>query len=432
MVNLVEYPYAIKGEFNKNYLALPEDIITITMETHQRYFPVKDKNGKLTNKFVVIRNAPEYSETVKLGNEKVIEPRLADAKFFFDEDLKNDFASNVEKLKEVTFQKDMGTIYEKVERSKKIAKYLVKDLGLEAKENNILRTIELAKADLVSNVINEKEFTKLQGFMGSVYAEKQGEDKKVALGIFEHYLPRYQGDSLPTTVEGAIAGIADKIDTVVGCFAVGLKPTSSKDPYALRRAIQGIVQVSLNSKLDINYKELVQKAYEIFSSDKKVLVNEDIVTNIIDLFKQRMSNVLGENYNKELISYEINLENNIVKLDKKLNVLLQLSKTENFEILINLLKRIKNIVKDNKETLIVDKNLFEKDEEKGIYTLITELEKMRDVEFEAHIEKLLNSANIINDYFDKVIINAENIKIKNNRIATLQKLNSLCEEMLSI
>ena len=145
-----------------------------------------------------------------------------------------------------------------------------------------------------------------------------------------------------------------------------------------------------------------------------------------------MSNVLGENYNKELISYEINLENNIVKLDKKLNVLLQLSKTENFEILVNLLKRIKNIVKDNKETLIIDENLFEKDEEKVIYSLITELEKMRDVEFEAHIEKLLNSANVINDYFNKVIINAENIKIKNNRIATLQKLNSLCKEMLSI
>ena len=326
----------------------------------------------------------------------------------------------------------MGTIYEKVERSKQIAKYLVKDLGLEVKENNILRTIELAKADLVSNVINEKEFTKLQGFMGLVYAEKQGENKDVALGIFEHYLPRYQGDSLPTTLEGAIAGIADKIDTVVGCFSVGLKPTSSKDPYALRRAIQGIVQVALNSKLDINYKDLVQKAYEIFSSDKKVLVNEDVVINIIDLFKQRIGNVLGENYSKELISYEINLENNIVKLDKKLNVLLQLSKTENFEILVNLLKRIKNIVKDNKETLIIDENLFEKDEEKVIYTLIIELEKTRDIEFEAHTEKLLNSANVINNYFDKVIINAENIKIKNNRIATLQKLNSLCKEILSI
>lgn len=432
VVNLVEYPYAIKGEFNKDYLALPEDIITITMETHQRYFPVKDKNGKLTNKFVVIRNAPEYSETVKLGNEKVIEPRLADAKFFFDEDLKNNFASNVEKLKEVTFQKDMGTIYEKVERSKQIAKYLVETLGLEAKENNILRTIELAKADLVSNVINEKEFTKLQGFMGSVYAEKQGENKDVALGIFEHYLPRYQGDSLPTTVEGAIAGIADKIDTVVGCFAVGLKPTSSKDPYALRRAIQGIIQVALNSKLDINYKELIQKAYEIFSEDKKVLVDEDVVTNIIELFKQRMSNVLGENYNKELISYEINLENNIVKLDKKLNVLLQLSKTENFETLINLLKRIKNIVKDSNETLIIDESLFEKDEEKSVHTLIIELEKMKNVKFEAHIEKLLNGANIINNYFDNVIINTEDIKIKNNRMAVLKKLNSLCEEMLSI
>ncbi|MGB4914617.1 MAG: glycine--tRNA ligase subunit beta, partial [Leptotrichiaceae bacterium] len=193
VVNLVEYPYAIKGEFSADYLSLPEDIITITMETHQRYFPVLDENGKLTNKFVLVRNANEYSEIVKKGNEKVIEPRLADAKFFFDEDLKTKFEENTLKLKEVVFQKDMGTIYEKVERSLEIAKYIINELKLQTKEKNILRTIELAKADLVTNVIGEKEFTKLQGFMGQVYAEKQGEDTNVAKGIFEHYLPRYQG-----------------------------------------------------------------------------------------------------------------------------------------------------------------------------------------------------------------------------------------------
>ena len=431
VVNVVEYPYAIKGEFNKDYLQLPEDIITITLETHQRYFPVKDKNGKLSNKFIVIRNAPEYSETVKKGNEKVVEPRLADAKFFFDEDLKGKFADNVEKLKEVTFQKDMGTIYEKMQRSKKIAEYLADELGYGAKKKNILRTVELSKADLVSNVIAEKEFTKLQGFMGSVYAEKQGEDREVALGIFEHYLPRYQNDILPTTIEGALAGIADKIDTVVGCYSVGLKPTSSKDPYALRRAVQGIIQVALDSKLELNYEKLVEKAYEIFAADKKVL-DKNVVENVVELFKQRLSNVLGEKYSKDLISYEINLENNIVKLNDRLSVLLELSKTENFETLINLLKRVKNIVKDTKGETEISENLFEKDEEKAIFELGNELEFLENEEFANYIQVLLNNANVINNYFDNVIINASDKKIKNNRIATLKKLEKSIDKMINI
>ena len=431
VVNVVEYPYAIKGEFNKDYLQLPEDIITITLETHQRYFPVKDKNGKLSNKFIVIRNAPEYSETVKKGNEKVVEPRLADAKFFFDEDLKGKFADNVEKLKEVTFQKDMGTIYEKMQRSKKIAEYLADELGYGAKKKNILRTVELSKADLVSNVIAEKEFTKLQGFMGSVYAEKQGEDREVALGIFEHYLPRYQNDILPTTIEGALAGIADKIDTVVGCYSVGLKPTSSKDPYALRRAVQGIIQVALDSKLELNYEKLVEKAYEIFAADKKVL-DKNVVENVVELFKQRLSNVLGEKYSKDLISYEINLENNIVKLNERLSVLLELSKTENFETLINLLKRVKNIVKDTKGETEISENLFEKDEEKAIFELGNELEFLENEEFANYIQVLLNNANVINNYFDNVIINASDKKIKNNRISTLKKLEKSIDKMINI
>ena len=432
VVNVVEYPYAIKGEFSKDYLQLPEDIITITLETHQRYFPVKDKDGKLSNKFIVIRNAPEYSETVKKGNEKVVEPRLADAKFFFDEDLKNKFADNVEKLKEVTFQKDMGTIFEKVKRSEKIAEYLISELNLNHKKENIIRTVDLAKADLVSNVIGEKEFTKLQGFMGSVYAEKQEEDKDVALGIFEHYLPRYQGDELPTTVEGAIAGIADKMDTIIGCFSVGLKPTSSKDPYALRRATQGIIQVVLNSKLSFDYKKLIEKAYEIFSNDKKVL-EKDVVKDVTEFFKQRIINVLSEKYKKDLINYEINLESNVVELDKKLSELLKLSQTENFEILINLLKRVKNIVKDEKnENLNIDSTLFELEEEKTLYNLANQLESIENTEFSNYIETLLNNASTINQFFDNVIINVDNEKLKENRIALLKKLEISIDKMINI
>ncbi len=432
VVNLVEYPYAIKGEFSKDYLLLPEDITTITMETHQRYFPVKDSDGKLTNKFILIRNAPEYSETVKKGNEKVIEPRLADAKFFFDEDLKHNFSDNINKLKDVTFQKDMGTIYDKVSRSREIAEYLISELNLVNKRGSILRTVELAKADLVSNVIGEKEFTKLQGFMGSVYAEKQGENKDTALGIFEHYLPRYQGDQLPSTIEGAVAGISDKIDTVVGCFAVGLKPTSSKDPYALRRAVQGIVYVTLNSRLGFDYKKLIEKTYEIFEKDKKVL-EKDVVQDVTEFFKQRIINVLSEKYSKELISYEINLEDNIIKLDERLAVLKELSETADFDRLINLLKRIKNILKDEKNQKdSVNEDLFEKEEEESLYKFSFEIEKLENVDFSEYVKYLLGNSDVINNYFDNVMINSDREEIKNNRLSLLKKIENSIEKIMSI
>ena len=432
VVNLVEYPYAIKGEFSADYLNLPEDIITITMETHQRYFPVLDENGKLTNKFVLIRNANEYSEIVKKGNEKVIEPRLADAKFFFDEDLKTKFEENTLKLKEVVFQKDMGTIYEKVERSLEIAKYIINELKLQTKEKNILRTIELAKADLVTNVIGEKEFTKLQGFMGQVYAEKQGEDANVAKGIFEHYLPRYQGDKLPETLEGALAGISDKIDTVVGCFAVGLKPTSSKDPYALRRAVQGIIMVALEMKLNINYEELILKVLSIFAKSKKVK-ESNVEKEIIEFFKQRLVNVLSDRYSKDLISYEINLEKNITELEHKLSVLAELSKTDEFDRMVNLLKRVKNIIKDEKISGIdVKENLFEKEEEKKLMDFIKKFEDSKEKSFDNKTRELLHNSVVIDDFFDNVMINSENQEVKHNRLEMLSRLMKLIDSIVSI
>ena len=432
VVNLVEYPYAIKGEFSADYLNLPEDIITITMETHQRYFPVLDENGKLTNKFVLVRNANEYSEIVKKGNEKVIEPRLADAKFFFDEDLKTKFEENTLKLKEVVFQKDMGTIYEKVERSLEIAKYIINELKLQTKEKNILRTIELAKADLVTNVIGEKEFTKLQGFMGQVYAEKQGEDANVAKGIFEHYLPRYQGDKLPETLEGAIAGISDKIDTVVGCFAVGLKPTSSKDPYALRRAVQGIIMVALEMKLNINYEELILKVLSIFAKSKKVK-ESNVEKEIIEFFKQRLVNVLSDKYSKDLISYEINLERNITELDYKLSVLAELSKTNEFDRMVNLLKRVKNIIKDEKISGIdVKESLFEKEEEKKLMDFIKKFEDSKEKSFDNKTRELLHNSVVIDDFFDNVMINSENQEVKHNRLEMLSRLMKLIDSIVSI
>ncbi|WP_156299105.1 glycine--tRNA ligase subunit beta [Streptobacillus canis] len=423
VVNLVEYPYAIKGEFNKDYLELPEDIITITMETHQRYFPVKSSDGKLTNKFVLVRNAPEYSELVKKGNEKVIEPRLADAKFFFDEDLKVKLADNVEKLKNVTFQKDMGTIFEKMERSQKIAKYLIEKLNLGNAED-ILRTIFLSKADLVSNVINEKEFTKLQGFMGSVYAEKEGEKAEVAKGIFEHYLPRFQGDILPETIEGTIASIADKLDTLVGAFSVNLIPTSSKDPYALRRATNGLLLTAFNKGLNIDYVELVNKALEIFGSDKKIL-NENAKENILEFVKQRLEGILATDFSKNLISYQINNVTSIMDLKERLTTLAGLEKGENFEILINLIKRLKNISKEVSSS--VDTSLFENEEEKSLYLLSQNLSgEFKD------IDMLLDKKDVINNFFEKVIINVKEEAVKNNRIALINEVLSKVNKLIQV
>ena len=421
--NLVEYPFAIKGEFNKDYLKLPEDIITITMETHQRYFPVKDSNGNLVNKFILVRNAPEFSELVKKGNEKVIEPRLSDAKFFFDEDLKIKLDDMVEKLKQVTFQKDMGTIFDKIERSTKIAKYLIDDLSL-SNEEDILRTIYLAKADLVSNIISEKEFTKLQGFMGSVYAKHEGEKENVSKGIFEHYLPRYQGDMLPETMEGAIASISDKLDTVIGCFAVGLIPTSSKDPYALRRATQGIVLTAINSGLNFDYIKLINKAYEIFSSDKKVL-NENTVKNVVDFFKLRLEAQLQTRFSKNLISYQINKESKIINLVSKIEYLEKLSKTDDFEILINLIKRLKNISKNiDKE---VNVSLFNKKEEKNLYEITSKLKgNIEDINI------LLEHKDIINNFFENVIINDSDENIRNNRLALVDKIVNKLDEVIEV
>ncbi|WP_067139427.1 glycine--tRNA ligase subunit beta [Oceanivirga salmonicida] len=422
VTDLVEYPCIIVGEFNKNYLNLPEELITITMKTHQRYFPVRKEDGKLSNQFVVVRNAPVYSELVKLGNEKVIEPRLADSKFFFDEDLKINLFDNVEKLKNIMFQKDMGTIYEKMLRAKEIAKYLGAD-------ENTLRAIELSKADLVSNVINEKEFTSLQGMMGSIYAKNSKENDIVSNAIEEHYRPRFQGDDLPKSMEGAIAAISDKVDTGMGAFCVGLKPTSSKDPYAIRRAIQGVTYIALDKKLDISYVDLSKKAYEIFSNDKKVIYS-NALGDFIQFFKQRLETVLSETYSKDLISYVINIETNFKNILVKLNKLNELSKTSDFANLINLLKRMKNMVKDNSNKGI-DLSLIKDENEKNMINLIEKLNNNKN-NFSASIDTLLENAKVINSYFDNVKINTDDEKITNNRYALLNNVLFVVGDIIEI
>ena len=205
-----------------------------------------------------------------------------------------------------------------------------------------------------------------------------------------------------------------------------------KDPYALRRAVQGIIYVALNSKLNFDYKKLIQKSYEIFSADKKVL-SENVVQDITEFFKQRIANVLSEKYSKELISYEIDLEDSVIKLDERLIVLSELSNTEHFKTLINLLKRVKNIVKEEKNNnTLLDESLFEKEEERKLYNFSNELETLENKDFSVYINTLLEKSDVINEYFDNVIINTENNKIKNNRVALLKKIENSIEKIMII
>lgn len=271
VINLAEYPTVLVGTFDEEFLKVPEEIIVDAMLVHQRYFPLYDKDGKLTNRFIVVSNGdPACAETIIDGNERVVRARLYDAKFFYDEDLKQPLESYVDRLGEVVFQEKLGTMLDKTNRIQRLADHLAEDAGLVAQDlSDVERAARLCKADLVTSAV--VEFTSVQGVMGSYYAAASGETDQVAQAIEQHYRPRFAGDEAPDTVVGKIVAIADKLDTVCGLFAVGQGPTGSSDPFALRRSAIGIVamlsgdnavEVSLVAAIDAALASYAQQGIE--------------------------------------------------------------------------------------------------------------------------------------------------------------------------
>lgn len=293
VINLAEYPTVLVGTFDEEFLKVPEEIIVDAMLVHQRYFPLYDKGGKLTNRFIVVSNGdPACAETIVDGNERVVRARLYDAKFFYDEDLKQPLESYVDHLGEVVFQEKLGTMLDKTNRIQRLADHLAEDAGLAGQDlSDVERAARLCKADLVTSAV--VEFTSVQGVMGSYYAAASGETAQVAQAIEQHYRPRFAGDEAPDTVVGKIVAIADKLDTVCGLFAVGQGPTGSSDPFALRRSAIGIVamlsgkdavEVSLVAAIDAALASYAQQGIE-FDTDA---VRRDVIEFFITRTKVMM------------------------------------------------------------------------------------------------------------------------------------------------
>jgi len=327
---LVEYPVATCGSFDSEFLELPSEVLTTTMKEHQKYFPVFDEGRKLMNHFVVVNNmlSPDMG-LITQGNERVLRARLADARFFFQEDRKVPLVEMFEKLRDVVFQEKLGTSYEKAMRFRQLAGLCAYKVAPEKKEL-VDRTALLAKADLESQMVCE--FPELQGIMGREYAKIQGEPQEVSLGIYEHYLPRFAGDDLPFTVTGALVGIADRIDSIVGCFGIGLIPTGSEDPYGIRRDTLGVIHVILHKGFRLSLGELIDKALELLEGKVEGEPGQ-VKADVLSFLRQRLYHLwVSEGFRQDLTEAVLSaVFDDLVAARKRLEALAEFSQDPSFE-----------------------------------------------------------------------------------------------------
>ena len=281
VVNLVEKPYVIVGKFDEKYLKVPEEILIVTMQQHQKYFPLFDDNNKLTNLFLLVANLPDKKGYIKIGNQRVIEARLSDAKFFWDKNKKQNLVKQVSKLKSLSFFKELGTFYDRTQRLRKLAGLVSEQLGLSKEKIEI--TASICKADLVSDLVGE--YPELQGIMGKYFAREQGFDEDISMAISDHYLPVGFNSEVPKKPIGLAVALIDKIDMLVGFFGINEKPTSSKDPFALRRTAIGLLRIITEGKLNIQLKDLFNYSIATYEEQNVNFSNEIVIKDIFIFLK---------------------------------------------------------------------------------------------------------------------------------------------------
>ena len=420
VTNICEWPVPVICGFDEKYLSIPDKVTVTVMAVHQRYFPLYNrKDGKLLNKFITITNyIGSNFDNIKAGNERVVVARLDDAIFFFNEDTKVPFESYVEKLKGITFQKGMGSVYDKTQRIIKLSEYLAQKT--DAPLETVKRTALLCKADLVTSLVFE--FTELQGFIGSDYAFNAGEKPEVVKGIKEHYYPLGADSELAEGIEGQIVGIADKIDTIVAVFAEGKKPTGSADPLGVSRATLGIIKTVIQKSLDIDLLELIKKSIDLMPveiKDKQALYED-----VKNFFEQRLSIYYTEKYRHDVVDACIangNALSNLKDFADRVEFLSEKIKTPEFAKLNEAANRIIRIAKDYKSEQLPDKALFNTPSETQLWecTSVINIDKLNYKEI---FEELSKTVKAIDDFFENVLVMDKDEKVKQNRLALLYSI----------
>lgn len=424
-VHLVEYPVVFYGSFDKSFLDIPEEVLTLSMAKNQRYFPVRSENGRFMPYFIgVSNNRAKDMRIVREGNERVLRARLYDAAFFWKEDLQKSLDSLTEKLKTVTYQARLGTVYDKVQRVRDVALWLTSCLGRDELREYVGRAASIAKADLVTNMVCE--FADVQGVIGREYARKAGEPEEVALAVYEQYLPRYAGDELPSGFIGAVLGLAERAYIISAIYKIGLEPTSSQDPYGLRRAARCINEIIWGLQLDVDTSELIKKASESLSLD---MATEE---KISEFLRQRLQVQLRERG----LGHEVTTLAVQTIPTKPLQVLrmaetLQKSSCEAwFSELITTAVRVKNILtKAGEIKTEVDPSKFTAEAERALYSLLSRVSgEARDAvgayDWEKLASVLAGLTPVIAEFFADVLVMDENLEVRANRLTLLSK----CQE----
>ncbi len=424
---LVEYPSAIIGTIPAEFLVVPKEVLITSMRSHQRYFSVVDEVGKLLPYFITIPNTlAEDPAVVVKGNERVLRARLSDARFFFDEDRKLSLETRVDSLKSVVYHQKLGTSYEKMTRFQKLAEQLAEKLNPSVKEQTS-RAAYLCKADLVSGMVGE--FPEVQGIMGREYALHDGEPADVANAIAEHYMPVQAGGALPDSDIGSFVSIADKLDTLCGCFGVGLIPTGAADPYALRRATIGIISIILDRGYQLSLTELINNSLNLLS-DKLTRPRIEIQNDVVEFFRGRLVNLLANGHPADIVEAVVSAGfDDLADCVKRVRALDTFRQRDDFQPLSIAFKRVCNIVKDGVNEAI-NPDLLKEQAEKNLYLMLQEttIQANGKIERDLHLDALGDIAALkpaVDDFFDAVMVMAEDQAVRTNRLALLTAINRL-------
>lgn len=448
--NLVEFPVVLRGSFDDEFLDLPREVTIDAMRSHQRYFCVEDADGKLLPAFLTVANIAAKDPTVVInGNERVLRARLSDAQFYFEKDCNISMDDWVDQLKGVVFQAKLGTSYEKVERFAELASAIGGLVGCEP--NKLTRASWLAKADLASGMV--MEFPKLQGIMGAKYAKLAGEPEEVCTAISEHYMPIAAGAALPSTIEGAIVSISDKMDTIAGCFGVGLIPTGTKDPYALRRAALGIIAIMLERKEISKYVPLGSLIIMAFASGLEGKLKEvkardraEAGPDIVEFFKERFKNLLlsdGLSFDTidAVLSLDLGYWEDLVDANERIRALEAFKEDPDCSRLVAAFKRVSNILKSAEGDYRPFKKPFPEefieDEEKALYEvsekIAPEIEACKaEHDYEGAFKKLTSLKDTIDAFFDKVMVMADDKQVRENRLNLLNSVSTLYSDIADL